>query len=199
MTAETYTSGSCSECGTPAHIGCEHTKQSPEVKLEGESKLTREYLASRDCLEIKIKADFGPTLEALRISTGADLQPRPDGYHITIVGLTENKILSTLSDEQSAELQHINEQIQQGNRVFVNGIGFIDGASPAHSMREVDKVKKTAFVALDIPALQEFRTKIGLPPKDFHVTLGFVNGDIHTQIMGQEPQKPGSPIRVRGP
>src|SRR3989344_9246000 len=60
-------------------------------------------------------------------------------------------------------------------------------------MREEDKAKKTTFVALDIPALQAFRQKVGLPPKDFHVTLGFEGGDIHMQVLRQEPVKPGSP------
>ncbi len=144
-------------------------------------------------LEIEVMADFGPVLEALKQETGADLQPRPDGYHLTIIGPTESKVLSTLDDTIIAQLQRINTQIQTGEGVVVSGIGFIDGTLSPYNMREVDRVKKTAFVALEIPALQEFRLKVGLPKKDFHVTLGFVGGDVHMHIVGQESIKPGSP------
>ena len=171
------------EFGTPSQLP--PTKKTPE--------LSRERLAEMQTLEIEIKADFGATLEAVRQETGADLQSRPDGYHLTIIGPTESKILSTLDDETLAELQKINEQIQKGEGVEVKGIGFIDGASSAYTMREVDKVKKVAFLAIDIPKLQEFRAKVGLPQKDFHITLGFVGGDIHMHVVGQEPVKPGSP------
>lgn len=192
MSSETQSVSSCSVCGAPANIGCEHTKQNTTESKKA-PELTRERLADMQSLEIEVKADFGPALETLKQETGADLQPRPDGYHLTVIGPTESKILSTLDDAQIAELQQINAQVQKGEGVVVKGIGFIDGASSQYKMREVDKVKKTAFVALDIPALQEFRSKIGLSKKDFHVTLGFVGGDVHMQIVGQEPLKPGSP------
>lgn len=162
-------------------------------QLEQKSELTREQLANMQTLEVEIKADFSSSLEALNKATGANLLPRPDGYHLTIINPTESKVLGTLDDVALAELQKINKDIQNGDGVIVKGIGFIDGASSKFQMREVDKIKKTAFIALDIPALQAFRSKVGLPPKDFHVTLGFVGGDIHTQVLRQEPVKPGSP------
>jgi len=156
-------------------------------------ELTRERLAEMQTLEVEITEDFNSVLQSVRESTGANLEPRPDGFHLTIIGPTESKILSKLDDATLAELQQINDQIQRGEGIAVKGIGFIDGASSQYQMREVDKVKKTAFVALDIPALQAFRQKVGLPPKDFHVTLGFEGADIHMQVLRQEPVKPGSP------
>jgi hypothetical protein len=156
-------------------------------------ELTRERLADMQTLEAEIKGDFGSVLQEVKESTGANLQPRLDGFHLTIIGPTESKVLSTLDDATLAELHHINEQIQNGDGVIVKGIGFIDGASSQYQMREVDRIKKTAFIVLDIPALQAFRSKVGLPPKDFHVTLGFEGGDIHMQVVRQEPVKPGSP------
>ncbi len=161
-------------------------------------ELTPERLTNMQTLETEIHADFGPTLTALRDITRADLQPRPD-YHLTILGPTEFKILATLDKDDLkaalAKLQEINAQIQKGEGIKVNGIGYIDGTDESkYKFREVDKVKKTAFIALDIPALQAFRIDVlKLPPKDFHVTLGFVGGDIHMQVTGQEPVKPNSP------
>lgn len=157
-------------------------------------ELSRERLAEMQTLEVEIKADFDPVLQTVREATGANLEPRPDGFHLTIIGPTESKILRTLDDARLAELQQINEQIQHGEGIVIQGIGFIDGASSQYKMREVDKVKKTAFIALELPALQAFRSKVGLPTKDFHVTLGFEGGDIHMQVLRQEPVKPGSLI-----
>lgn len=165
----------------------------PPVEKPKSPELTRERLADMQTLEVEITGNFDNVLQSVKESTGANLEPRPDGFHLTIIGPTESKILSTLDDATLAELQQINEQIQRGEGIGVKGIGFIDGASSQYQMREVDKVKKTAFVALDIPALQAFRQKVGLPPKDFHVTLGFEGGDIHMQVLRQEPVKPGSP------
>lgn len=171
----------------------ESLEMGSDVPDQKTPELTRERLAGMQTLEVEIKADFGPILEELRQTTGADLQPRQDGYHLTIISPTESKILSALDDASLAELQQISEQIQNGEGVIVKGIGFIDGAASQYQIREADKGKKTAFIALDIPALQEFRSKVGLPPKDFHVTLGFEGGDIHMQVVRQEPVKPGSP------
>lgn len=165
----------------------------PPVEQPRSPELTHERLADMQTLEVEITGDFNSVLQSVRESTGANLEPRPDGFHLTIIGPTERKILDTLDDATLAELQQINEQIQRGEGIVVKGIGFIDGTSSQYQMREVDKVKKTAFVALDIPALQAFREKAGLPPKDFHVTLGFEGGDIHMQVLRQEPVKPGSP------
>jgi len=155
--------------------------------------LTKEKLALMQTLETEIEADFSVVMNGLRARTGADLQSRPDGYHLTIIGPTESKILVDLNEQLLSELQTINEQIKHSQGVVIKGVGFIDGANPALRMRAVDRVKKTAFISVEIPALQEFRAKVGLPPKDFHVTLGFVGGDIHFQVVGQKPVKPGSP------
>ena len=41
-------------------------------------------------------------------------------------------------------------------------------------------------MAFDIPALNDFRSSVGLPKKDFHITLGFEGGDIHMAIDGKD-------------
>lgn len=183
----------CPICGAPQGVPCGHPREAASMETAAAPSLTRERLEKMNTLEIEVQADLGPALEAVRAETGADLQARPDGYHLTIIGPTESKILSTLDEETLAELQKINEEIQRGEGIVIKGIGYIDGANSPYQMREVDKVKKTSFVAIEIPALQQFRAKVGLPPKYFHVTLGFVGGDIHFQVTGQEPVKPGSP------
>jgi len=189
MALDTMSGPSCPRCGTPLHLGCEHSSETGERQPE----LTREVLADLLNLGIEVTADFTPTLETVCAATGAHLQPREDGFHITVIGPMEYKALALLNDDDIAELQRINAAIQRGEGVSVKGIGFIDGSASPYQLREVDKIKKTAFVALDIPELQAFRQRINLPSRDFHVTIGFEGGDIHTQIIGQEPIKPGSP------
>jgi hypothetical protein len=157
------------------------------------TSITREQIANWQTLEIEIEAEFNPIINKIKEITGTNIEPRPDGFHLTIIGPTESKILSTLDDNLLEELQQINKAVQNGDGIDVKGIGFIDGASSTYQMREVDKTKKTAFIALEIPSLQAFRAKIGLPPKDFHVTLGFEGGDVHMHVVGQEIIKPGSP------
>lgn len=142
--------------------------------------------------EVEIKADFNSVLQAVNAVAGTELKPRPDGFHLTIIGPTESATLSTLDDATLAELQQINEQIQKGEGIVAKGIGFIDSALSQCTLRKVDEVKKTAFIAFDIPALQAFRLQVGLPQKDFHVTLGFEGGDINMHVVGQKPVKPGS-------
>lgn len=42
------------------------------------------------------------------------------------------------------------------------------------------------FIVLDSKEANEYRRSLGLPPKDFHVTLGFDRKDIHNQSKGTE-------------
>lgn len=83
------------------------------------------------------------------------------------------------------ELKNVNSNLQRGEGVEIKGVGFIDGAT-MESIRAADRDKKVTFVVIGIPALQALRIKIGLPLKDFHVTLGFENGDIHLEVIGKD-------------
>ena len=170
-------------------MGTFETIETPNQKTP---EITRETLKNLQTLEVEIMTNFDEVLEQLRLETGADLQSRSDGYHLTIIGPTESGILKKVDDDAIAKLQEINEKIQRGEGVVVNGVGFIDGVSGQCEMREADKIKKTAFISIDIPDLQEFRAEIGLQPKDFHIMVGFVGGDIHMRVMRREPVKPGS-------
>lgn len=154
-------------------------------QIEESSQLTPEMVRHFNTLHIEIKNDFSPLLDALNKSLGIALQPRPEGYHITIFTPQEKKILATLTQEQIAQLQKIHDDMQRGEGIQVMGIGYIDG-SKVHNLRESDLTKKTAFLALDIPALQQWRNSMGLHEKDFHITLGFEVGDIHMQVVGTD-------------
>ena len=171
----------------------EGTPSVEELKQQLEKgEISSELLAEMSNLEIEATADFSHTLEQLRNITGEDLKPREDGYHITIVGPSEYEFLKGLEPGYVEELQAINEEIKNGQGVEIAGIGYIDTENNDLQMRKADQGKKTTFIALDIPRLNNFREKVGLPPKDFHLTLGFVKGDVHFHVTGEEPKKPGS-------
>lgn len=157
-----------------------------------EVELTRDNLERMVSLEMTVEADLNQVLESVKRETGVELTPRPGGYHLTIIGPSEYKALKTLSDDDLKELSRINEEIKRGEGIVTTGIGFLDGSSNEYQFREADKTKKTAFITVEIPKLNFFRERVGLVPRDFHITLGFSGGDIHMHIIGQEPIKPNS-------
>lgn len=161
-------------------------------EAQPQPKLTKDRVSKLISLEMVVSGEFAPVLEELRRVTGADLQVRPGGYHLSVFSLPEYTTLNTLTEEQVSELNEIGSSLQRGEGVTVAGIGYIDGANSEFTLRDQDKLKKAAYVALEIPALQEFRARVGLPPKDFHITLGLVGSDIHFQSVGRVPVKPNS-------
>jgi len=146
--------------------------------------LTPERLKELQTLEIGIEGDFGAVLREINSALGIKLAPRED-FHITVVSPPESGILGILSNEKISELEAIDQMVQRGEGVEIKGIGYVDGAT-ADGIRPADKEKKTCFLAFDIPALAKFRSSLGLPSKDFHITLGFVGGDIHMKVVGQD-------------
>ncbi len=164
------------------------------------AKFSREWLETRNTLQFEVHADLGPLRARLSEALGVDLGlgQRAEGFHVTIIGPSESEKLKALTDEQVARLKEIQQAIVDGTGVTIAGIGVIDGAT-APGIRPADKAKKTAYVALDVPALNEFREQLGLPKKDLHITIGFVENDIHQQIIGSETDAKGKKKDVFGP
>lgn len=157
-----------------------------------------EWLQSRSTLEIEAHLDVAPVLEQLNKKFGTNMQPRPDGFHITVIGPTEYGTIKDFGDSDIVELRNISERLQKGEGVSATGVGYIDGAT-APGMRDTDKSKKSSYIALDIPELNSFRERHGLSKKDFHVTVGFEGNDIHMQVVGTEPGPKGKPKDVLAP
>ncbi len=173
-----------------------HSAEMPPVP--GLTKFTAEWLESRTTIEIEAHLETAPLLARLNADLGTHLEPRPEGTHVTVIGPGESKALENLSIAQLAELTTIIRDIREGKNLTVSGIGYIDGAT-GPNIRAADVVKKTAFIALDIPPLTNFRAKMGLPPKDFHVTLGYEGGDIHMQVVGYVDVAKGKKKEVTEP
>lgn len=171
---------------------------SQSVEATGTGKFSPEWLASRSTLEVETRLDAAPVLEALNKKLGTNMQQRPEGFHITVIGPTEYGSIKDFSASDLERLKEVSAQIQRGEGIVVSGVGYIDGAT-APGIRDADKNKKTSFIALDIPALNELREKHGLSKKDFHVTLGFEGGDIHMQVVGTEPGPKGKTKDILAP
>lgn len=146
--------------------------------------LTAERMLVLSTLETEVKIDASEAVNKINQENGFELKPREGGFHLTIIGPSEHKVFKTMTEDQLNKLQEINKKIQKGEGVKINGIGLIDGSTD-ENIREADKEKKTCFLAIDIPELNEFRASLGLKEKDFHITLGFETGDIHMEIAGQ--------------
>lgn len=146
-----------------------------------------EHIKSLENVSIEVRTDLSDLLAQVNAKLGTTMTSRASGYHLTVIGLAEKAALQQLTPDQLQRLHDIHQAIQAGHGVTVTGLGYIDGAQN-RSGRSADKTKKVAFIALEIPALQAFRQEVGLPAKDFHITLGFEEGDIHYQITTQNEQ-----------
>lgn len=147
-----------------------------------DSIATPEMLHKGIGVEIRVMNDFTPVLDALNTSFGTHLSPRNEGHHITIITPREKNILHSFTGKELTELTDVYKKMSAPGGIAITGVGYIDG-SKRSDILEKDKTKKAAYVALNIPSLQEFRSGIGLPEKDFHVTLGLEGDDIHDHIM----------------
>lgn len=120
------------------------------------------------------KASVAPHLEAFRAEVGPeraaimeDLKAQRDRgyvYHLTVVTPPEMK------------------QAKVGLTPFpAQAIISYEGVG-----RAVDGPNEAWFVVCGSPLLDRWREENSLPPKDFHITLGFEPKDVHTKPKGAE-------------
>lgn len=143
----------------------------------------KEIIKTLSTLQSEAEGNFETVLDEINSSLGLNLEPREGTYHITFITPPESGKLKTLSDEDLEELKRIDSLLESGEGINITGIGIIDGAE-RNDLREKDKENKVCFATVEVPEMQAFRRKIGLPEKDFHITLGFENNDIHMKING---------------
>lgn len=149
--------------------------------LRKESAVVPEAVRHGIGIETLVRDDFSPLIHELNSKFGSSLAPRKEGHHITIITPREKKTIRSLTQSDVDELKRIHGNLEKGEGIRIDGVGFIDGSTRGDIL-DSDKSKKTAYVALSIPTLQEYRKKLGLPEKDFHVTLGIQGDDIHDHI-----------------
>lgn len=66
------------------------------------------------------------------------------------------------------------------NKVTLDETVFIPGEPHYRGLgRATDGANTVYFVVVDWPEAQDFRAQFGLPPHDFHITMGFTQKDIH--------------------
>lgn len=95
-----------------------------------------------------------------------------NSFHVTLINAMNYSKL--IKDENHAT--SINNIVGKNFKLFAYGIG---------SAIEENKDKQAWFVVLENMELQQWRQKFTLPNQDFHITLGFKNGDVFTQRKNQ--------------
>ncbi len=180
-------SGLCTHGNFPSSCPVCADERKTEAPRAEAPEMSVDRLKNLNSLNVKVDTDLAPMLDAVNQRLGLQMQHRESGFHVTVLGPAEKKLLDNLDEAALAELLAINDDIRGGRGVEVRGIGFIDGASA--NVPEKDRQKKAAFLAVDAPALNAFRQKLGLPPKDLHITLGFEGGDIHFELTGEKDAK----------
>ena len=92
-------------------------------------------------------------------------------YHITIINSNEMKLLT--NEQKKLFLEMINTKINDEN----NTLSLYDIGVGCYQNR-------CYYIILYIPFLQKIRIKFNLSPIDFHITLGFINCDVHDVRKG---------------
>lgn len=98
------------------------------------------------------------------LKRGERLQDRGE-WHITVMSPQELRALKGKHPELETDVFEL--PISGGKGARYKGLG-----------RQQKGDKTVYYVIVDWPAAQQFRAKYGLPKYDFHVTLGFIGGDI---------------------
>ena len=86
-------------------------------------------------------------------------------YHLTTVGPPEMRKMGGLHQNPFPQMY----------KVDFEGLGKVE-----------EEGNEAWFIVCSSPELTRWRTERGLPPKDFHITLGFTEKDIHNQSKGSE-------------
>lgn len=114
-----------------------------------------------------------PYLDELRYMSGdekfqalsASKAARDRGYHYHV---------TTISPPEMRKIGVVSTSVDAYDLKF-KGIGKVN-----------DGVNEAWFIVCESEGLDEYRTELGLPKKDFHVTLGFLNKDVHSMSKGLE-------------
>lgn len=140
-----------------------------------------ERFRTLEYLELKVEADMQPLIDRINADFGLQLTPRRSGFHLTIVSPPERRVLATTSFGQLKALRQARSDLQQGVDITVRGLGLINAQRRAN-LRPNDQEKNVLYLAIDSNKIQELRRALGLPPRELHITLGFVGGDIHREL-----------------
>lgn len=92
---------------------------------------------------------------------------KSDDYHITLLSVNDLKKLGL--DENEEKKTHLIENLSMiKNDWELKGLGRVKKDN-----------EETYFLVLNWESGQQFLERMGFPRKDFHITLGFKNNDIH--------------------
>lgn len=86
------------------------------------------------------------------------------GYHVTV-----------LTPKETRALKNRNIELPDNPRIELIGVGSIESGD-----------NKAWYVVCASPELDQWRNQHNLPPKDYHITLGFHNKDVYDKFKGKD-------------
>lgn len=148
------------------------SKNNIEYQNEGDNIIINEHIVIHRY--ICVKGEYISTIASLYahkipveyISKRIN-RDKSDEYHITLISSNELKSYGWLEDEEKKSYLIKNLSMIK-NDWKLKGLG-----------RAQQGEDETYFLVIDWESAQEFLDRMGLPRRDFHITLGFKNNDIH--------------------
>lgn len=159
-------------------------KESQTVKSEVSFKFGSRYFGAV-VTEQSIKAQIVAWQEHVGVKTAENMREqkiardREDSYHITVIAPNEIQELSqkihenselTRKEKYRATTALLSKSLAGEFEFTVGGVG-----------KASNDDKEAWFVIVKSVQADKSRAELGLPPKDYHITLGFLNGDVHGQ------------------
>lgn len=113
--------------------------------------------------------------------------------HMTIISPPDMKKLDPQYGKGKSALLALIKMRLLGSNLCVLGLGRVDSSTERTTLTSWDGqeiktsldfpanggLQESYFVVVKWPQAQQLRNELGLPPKDFHITLGFTTRDIH--------------------
>jgi|GEM_PF-7064486 len=142
--------------------------------VEMESSAMKPIKLSFQLLSLELPEDVVASVinirNDLRINNPA-LQDRGE-VHLTIIAPNEISLFNQAMATDREEMRRKFEALGGALQLKITGVGFVKG-------KDQDAGKMAYFMTVDCQVIQDFRAELGLAPKDLHITIGFIEGDVH--------------------
>jgi hypothetical protein len=118
--------------------------------------LTKELENAQNFIEQKMQRDSGK-------------------YHITVLSVPQMQSFKKKNPDEYEKFLH--DYLHTDFNITMSGIGTAIDAK---------KGNQAWFIVTEVQELQNILEKFGFPPKDFHITLAFHQGDVFSQPKGKD-------------
>ncbi|MTV38045.1 hypothetical protein [Duganella radicis] len=141
--------------------------------------------------QIRAKISLLPQAGVARFVGAAIPQELITGFISTLCALEMGKVCSEKYIEKYSGKYHATlissiEFPTTNQKDILKIIGTEVEISPIGLGSATDGIERCFFIVCDSNDLARLRKKLGLPAKDFHITIGFINKDVHGVVKNRE-------------